>query len=95
MFAPHCPNAFGRGKRLSGLFACMLPTMGETITKEQVWAECNAVGELEVIHRLAPEGIWGNSVTQWRPLAQAWLREQNWKGKQATEAALNPGELAT
>jgi hypothetical protein len=72
----------------------MLPTMGETVTKEQVWAECDAVGELEVIHRLAPEGIWGNSVSQWRPVAQAWLREQNWKGKLAIEAAARRAERA-
>jgi hypothetical protein len=68
--------------------------MGETIAKEQAWAECDAVGELEVIHRLAPEGMWGNPVTQWRPLAQAWLREQDWKRKLATEAAARRAEQA-
>ena len=72
----------------------VLPTMDETITKKQAWVECDAVGELEVIHRLVPEGIWGNSVTQWRPLAQAWLREQNWKGKLAIEAAARRAERA-
>lgn len=45
--------------------------MEDTITKEQASAECDAVGELEVIHRLAADGIWSNSMSQWRPFAQA------------------------
>jgi hypothetical protein len=65
----------------------LLRYMEDTITKERASAECDAVGELEVIHRLAADGIWGNSVNQWRPLAQAWLRERDWKRIQATEAA--------
>jgi hypothetical protein len=66
----------------------------ELITKEKAWAECNAIGELEVIHRLAPEGMWGEATSQMRLFAQAWLRERNWKDKQATEAAARRAERA-
>jgi hypothetical protein len=66
----------------------------EPITKEIAWATCNAIGELEVIHQLAPEGSWGQPSSEMRLFAQAWLRERNWKDKQATEAAARRAERA-
>ena len=37
--------------------------MEDTITKEEVSAECEAIGELEVIHRLAADGLWGGGTS--------------------------------
>ena len=53
--------------------------MDEASTLEGTRAQCDRIGELEVIQNLAKDGIWGNDLNRARPFAQAWLREQEWK----------------
>jgi hypothetical protein len=60
--------------------------MDEASTLEGTRAQCDRIGELEVIQNLAKDGIWGNDLNRARPFAQAWLREQEWKRQKGTEA---------
>lgn len=61
----------------------------DILTRETAWSEFEAVGESEVIRRLR-----STYTREWRPLAEAWLQEQDCKRRRAIEAAAQSARQA-
>jgi len=66
--------------------------MVESLSKEKAWSEFETVGEPEVMQRL--QFTYASVDDEWRRFAEAWLKEQDWKRKRATEAAARSARQA-